>query len=303
MIEIKKKLISMNYSKGVIIKPKYIVIHNTSNASKGANAEAHYKYWSTNSNANSSAHFVVDDHSIIQLLELNQRAWHVGDNKGYSDITNSTSIGIEICENSDGDYNKAEENAKDLVAHLLKTLGMSIDCVKMHKDASGKYCPHIILDRGTWGNFIQGVKDRLNPPKTEQTKQQWYRIRLAWNKPETQIGAYKVLEYAKACADKNKGYYVFDEQGNVVYPIVKTEAPKPEIKPRVDELAQKIAKGKEYVGNRCAELQTKLNKLGYNCGVVDNVFGVKTYNALLQFQKDKGLLVDGQVFTMTWSIL
>mgnify|MGYP001049974754 CR=1 FL=1 len=35
-----------------------------------------------------------------------------------------------------------------------------------------------------------------------------------------------------------------------------------------------------------------LNALGYDCGAVDGIFGAKTYNAVVKFQKDRGLAVD-----------
>ena len=41
-----------------------------------------------------------------------------------------------------------------------------------------------------------------------------YRIRSAWDNPLTQIGAYYDPEYAKRVCPE--GYYVFDENGNVV---------------------------------------------------------------------------------------
>lgn len=44
-----------------------------------------------------------------------------------------------------------------------------------------------------------------------------YRVRQAWDKPETQIGAYYDLENAKVAADQHPGFYVFDESGKVVY--------------------------------------------------------------------------------------
>lgn len=43
------------------------------------------------------------------------------------------------------------------------------------------------------------------------------RIRKEWNDAKSQIGAFKNIDSAKALADKNPGYKVFDEQGNVVY--------------------------------------------------------------------------------------
>ena len=39
--------------------------------------------------------------------------------------------------------------------------------------------------------------------------------------------------------------------------------------------------------------QIELNELGYNCGVADGIMGKKTRAALIKFQNDKGLKVDG----------
>ena len=154
-MNLEKKLITKNYSKGVTIKPKYIVIHETGNFAKGADADSHYNY----DNAGSSAHFVCDKDKVIQLLELNQRAWHVGDNKGHSDITNSNSIGIEICVNADGNYKKARENCIELVRWLLKQTGLSIDSVVRHYDASGKRCPTKMIDNPQlWIDFKEAIK-------------------------------------------------------------------------------------------------------------------------------------------------
>ena len=44
-----------------------------------------------------------------------------------------------------------------------------------------------------------------------------YRVRRTWTDSKTQKGAFKVLENAKACADKNPGYKVFDGTGKPVY--------------------------------------------------------------------------------------
>ena len=45
----------------------------------------------------------------------------------------------------------------------------------------------------------------------------WYRVRKSWEDASSQIGAFKILKNAKACADKNPGYLVFDAKGVVVY--------------------------------------------------------------------------------------
>lgn len=53
----------------------------------------------------------------------------------------------------------------------------------------------------------------------------WYRVRKTWADAKSQKGAYKVLKNAKACADKNEGYSVFDWNGNVVYAPSKESEP------------------------------------------------------------------------------
>ncbi|HHU56533.1 MAG TPA: hypothetical protein GXZ48_07600 [Acholeplasmataceae bacterium] len=157
-----KKQLTFNFSTGVTIKPKYLVIHETANTHVGANANAHYRYWSFNPTAKASTHFVVDSKEIYQMLELNQMAWHVGDNRGYSDIINSNSIGIEIAVNSDGNFEVARKYAIALTIYLMNELNMDISQLKNHNDASGKYCPtNMLNERSLWYDFKAEVEAGL----------------------------------------------------------------------------------------------------------------------------------------------
>ena len=54
-------------------------------------------------------------------------------------------------------------------------------------------------------------------PAPEPAKEELYRVRKTWADAKSQKGAYKILANAKACADKNPGYSVFDTDGNSVY--------------------------------------------------------------------------------------
>ena len=56
-------------------------------------------------------------------------------------------------------------------------------------------------------------------------------------------------------------------------------------------------------GNITRWIQNKLNSLGYNCGAADGIFGQNTKNAVIAYQKAKGLGVDGIVGPKTWSKL
>lgn len=53
--------------------------------------------------------------------------------------------------------------------------------------------------------------------KPEDKREVWYRVRKTWKDAATQKGAFHNLDYAKKCADENKGYSVFDESGKVLY--------------------------------------------------------------------------------------
>lgn len=44
-----------------------------------------------------------------------------------------------------------------------------------------------------------------------------YRVRKSWDDAKSQIGAYGNIDNARACADANPGYTVFDETGKAVY--------------------------------------------------------------------------------------
>ena len=56
-------------------------------------------------------------------------------------------------------------------------------------------------------------------------------------------------------------------------------------------------------GEDVKTLQAQLNALGYDCGTVDGIFGIKTYNAVVKFQTARALAVDGIVGVNTWGAL
>lgn len=166
---INKKLIIYNYSSRKGEKIKYIVIHDTGNKDKGAGANNHYRYrYFNGGNRNASAHYFVDDKEIIQTVEDSDTSWHCGDGKGKYGITNRNSIGIEICINVDGNYEKALENTIKLTKYLMKKYNIKVENVVRHFDASRKICPMSMSTNNwdKWWNF----KDRL------KQKQVFYRV-------------------------------------------------------------------------------------------------------------------------------
>ncbi len=71
----------------------------------------------------------------------------------------------------------------------------------------------------------------------------------------------------------------------------------------------KLIKGKRPVlrkgsrGEEVRELQESLTACGYSCGSIDGIFGKKTLEAVMAFQADRGLTVDGVAGEKTWNEL
>lgn len=174
-IEIKKQIVSDNvvklrsYGKGNKIKK--ITIHQTDNFGKGANAQSHANLQSRLNPRQASWHYTVDDKEIIQSFEDNIMCWHCTDGRGPG---NTTSVGIEICVNSDGNYKKAIENAVKLVQYLIKKYNLTVNDVVQHNHWYPKNCPSQIRagrEGITWAKFIKMVKEQDEEvTKTIETK-------------------------------------------------------------------------------------------------------------------------------------
>lgn len=147
---------------GDVRQKKWIVIHETGNSSKGADAKNHSTYLKNLAKANTtyvSWHYTVDDHEIYHHIPDNEIAYHASDGR-VEGGGNMASIGIEICVNSDGNFDKARDNAAWLTAKLLKENNLTISAVKQHHDFApdGKNCPQTIRDKGLWNNLLQAVQ-------------------------------------------------------------------------------------------------------------------------------------------------
>lgn len=148
---------------------KYIVIHDTGNPAPGAGANAHKKYFLT-TDRKASADFLVEEDTIIRLNNYYKYfTWHCGDGKGKYGITNSNSIGIEMCINKGSNYQKTVNNTIKLTYKLMKELGITEKEVVRHYDASRKRCPGSMAANNwdKWDRFKESLKayiDEQNAP-------------------------------------------------------------------------------------------------------------------------------------------
>ena len=155
-----------NPSKYALRELRGLVMHWTANESRGANALANRNYFNLGSRY-ASAHFIVDDHSTIQCIPENEVAYHVGAKRyleagqkimaGGSLNPNYYTLGIEMCVNKDGDWDKTYQNSVSLAAFLFYKFQMPENSLYRHFDITGKDCPKMMIEPEPWERFINDV--------------------------------------------------------------------------------------------------------------------------------------------------
>ncbi|MEY9979611.1 N-acetylmuramoyl-L-alanine amidase family protein [Lysinibacillus sp. RC79] len=159
MITIRKKLVpdiqANKVTYGKANTRKFIVVHETDNTRLGADADAHARLQYNGNSRSASWHYTVDDKEAVQSFEHAWRCWAAGSNTG-----NNEGIQIEVCVNSDGNYQKAMQNAAELVAKVMKDENIPIQNVVQHNHFSGKNCPRNMREgKILWSKFITMVKN------------------------------------------------------------------------------------------------------------------------------------------------
>lgn len=148
----------------------YLTIHETGNAAMGADAAAHASYLKGDAAANApvSWHYTVDDHAIVQHLPDTETAYHAGD--GAKGPGNTKSIGIEICVDAGGNFEKAKQNAAALVRLLMTEHSIPLERVVQHNHWNGKDCPKTIRNTpGGWEEFLNLCKGDETPVSNLET--------------------------------------------------------------------------------------------------------------------------------------
>lgn len=149
---------------GGSVAKKWITIHETGNFANGADAAAHGNYLGSEAAERDlvSWHYTVDDNAVVRHLPDREPAYHAGD--GARGTGNRESIGIEICVNAGGDFERAKANAAALVRWLMEEHGIPIERVVQHNHWSGKDCPHTIRHTdGAWEAFLALCEGRKEP--------------------------------------------------------------------------------------------------------------------------------------------
>lgn len=211
--------------------------------------------WNNPSHKSSCVHAFIDgdDGKVYQTLPWDHKGWHCG--SGSNGSGNNTHIGVEMCEPacikytggsnftcSDVEAAKAVaertyRSAAELFAMLCEKYNldpMGDGVIISHREghsrgiASNHGDPeHLWEQLGmgyTMDTFRAAVKAAMGGTFSESGSSNgtshgkaMYRVRKTWRDSASQKGAFEKMDNAKACADGNPGYSVYDESGKALY--------------------------------------------------------------------------------------
>ena len=262
------------YNTGRKITVKGLMIHSV--GCNQPNPRVFANSWKTNNDV--CCHGVLGaDGTVIQTLPWNHRAWHCY--KGPNGSGNNTHIGIEMTEPSTIKYTGGASfidlNPTETKKHVLGTYKTAVElfaylCKKFNLDplkdgvvishnegykrgiASGHADVEHIWNRYglTMNQFRKDIKHAMSTgttdvPNAPTPTKTLYRVRKSWTDSKSQIGAYGSLDNAiKACKD---GYFVFDDNGKVVYPkTAESNADRYKVRVTIDDLNIRKGPGSTY---------------------------------------------------------
>ena len=137
----------------------WIVVHETGMARSGITAEylakSQYENAYVGGGREASWNYTVDDGTVYQSYEDNVACWHASDGKTVGG-GNKNGIGIEMCVNTDGEFNAAMRSDARLIAYLLRTHNLGMANIKQHFDFAynDKNCPENIRNDRRWFEML-----------------------------------------------------------------------------------------------------------------------------------------------------
>ncbi len=195
-------------------------------------------YFATTDRQCSANYVIGKDGSIGLSVDEQDRSWC-----SSSSSNDNRAITIEVASDTTHPYAVTDAAYKaliELVADICKRNGIKelkwkadksligqVDKQNMtvHRWFANKACPGDYLYE-RHGDIATKVNEKLGVVKKEEVPTEpvkLYRVRLTWENAKSQIGAYKSLANAKAACDKaGLKYFVFDEDGVIVYPEANT---------------------------------------------------------------------------------
>ncbi|MFB1100926.1 N-acetylmuramoyl-L-alanine amidase [Terribacillus sp. JSM ZJ617] len=316
-------------------KPSFLVSHETANNS--ADAHDHYSYFQ-NTKLAASAHTFIDDEVILEIIPLDEVAYHVQyqkpyDNQRFGDDANDDAIGTELCRT--GNFAKAYDRFVWYHAYLCKKFGINPTThIANHKslDPERRSDPDSWLNPNgvTWKEFLADVKkyyDAWEGDAKVKIKQPTKTASAVVSNPEKVLRKGSKGEAVEDLQEKliSKGFSLLkygadgdygDETVSAVKQLQKAAGITvdgiygPASAKALDSYKKPAAKKSSgsavvpYPGKliRTGSRGKDVERIQRAVGVApDGIFGTNTRNAVIAYQKRHGLSVDGIVGKDTWN--
>lgn len=316
-----------------------IVMHYTAN--NGAGADNHYRYFKNLNGRYASAHFMIDKIEAIQIIPLNEVAYHANDiqrrnanGSAYRGVSallpnaNLLSIGLEMCLESNGTIHpETVRRSEDVAVELCRRYKLDpLKDIVRHYDVTGKQCPlPWVRNSQEFNSFkvrvnnkMKGVSVPVTPPSTSPSQP------VSPTSPSTKhIGTVKITYTGRDGINIRSGatftspitrqlyspnsYKVYRIENGMLNVGGNDWITANEKYVKYTPISKPSTSARVYMklgdkGEDVKNLQRNLNKVGYNLAV-DGSYGNATRNAVLGFQKTNGLVQDGFAGTATQSTL
>ena len=240
------------YKAGKKITVKGLMLHSV--GCPQPSAAVFIKNWNSESYDRACVHGFIDgnDGTVYQTLPWNHRGWHGGGSSNNTHIgvemcepacikyTGGATFTCSDTATAKDVAKRTYETAVELFAFLCTEYsldpaadGVIISHAEGYKRgiASNHGDPEHLWKQLNTGYTMDGFRQAVKAAMGTETAQPesdtasypekltsgYYRVRKTWKDSKAQLGAYRVLANAKAKADENTGYSVFDNDGNVVY--------------------------------------------------------------------------------------
>ena len=173
------------------------------------------QYFHNNSGLQASAHYFVDEHSVVQSVRDTDGAWHCGGplesshHPLHNICMNRNSLGVEMCSDIVGGKYTITQQTVDRTVEIARWLmdkyGIDVDHVVRHYDVTGKDCPEPwVRDESLWRKFKARLtaKDPIEEEIKAMTDKEFaqYVERYLAAKANQQPHPYAAEAWAKATA-------------------------------------------------------------------------------------------------------
>ena len=229
-----------------------------------------------------SANYGIDSNGNVGMyVEEKDRSWCSSNREN-----DHQAVTIEVANDGGADTDwhvsdKALATLIELCVDICKRNG--IKKLNYTGDKSGNLTRHNMFTATTCpGPYLQSkfsyIAQQVNQKLGVEEESELYRVRKSWADADSQKGAFAVLENAKACADDNPGYSVYDEDGKKLYtdgrwlpPVKNLDDYAGNIGEAITAFAVKVSKGSVWYQAHLANENRWCSKVtGYNIDDYDN---------------------------------